>query len=179
VKRSDLEHLIRAAATIVDDQEILVVGANAILGAHPNANERVTLSEVADLIPKNWPERQRLIAGTIGAAAPFRQAFGYCARGVELSVLVLPDGWRDRLVSIAVPRATNVTGYALDPNDLTISKLVAGRTQDVTFLQEVARAGFVAREVLLDRLAHTTAEDRLRTELRDRISAAFSAGGAV
>src|SRR5687768_15286945 len=37
MKRSELEHLIRAAASIADDAEIVVIGSQAILGQFPNA----------------------------------------------------------------------------------------------------------------------------------------------
>jgi hypothetical protein len=35
--RTQLEHIIRAAATISEDDEIVVLGSQAILGQFPNA----------------------------------------------------------------------------------------------------------------------------------------------
>ena len=35
--RAQLEHLLRAAATIADDDEIVVIGSQAILGQFPEA----------------------------------------------------------------------------------------------------------------------------------------------
>ena len=40
MKRRDLEHIIRAAADIADDDEIIVIGSQSILGAHPAAPAR-------------------------------------------------------------------------------------------------------------------------------------------
>jgi hypothetical protein len=40
LKRSELEHLIRAAATISGDDEIVVIGSQAVLGQLPNAKLR-------------------------------------------------------------------------------------------------------------------------------------------
>jgi hypothetical protein len=37
MKRIDLEHIIRAAGSIADDDEIVVVGSQAILAQFPNA----------------------------------------------------------------------------------------------------------------------------------------------
>jgi hypothetical protein len=37
MKRPELEHLIRAAADIADDDEIIVIGSQAILGQYPDA----------------------------------------------------------------------------------------------------------------------------------------------
>ncbi len=35
MRRADLEHLIGAAANITDEDEFVVIGSQAILGAHP------------------------------------------------------------------------------------------------------------------------------------------------
>jgi hypothetical protein len=37
VTRAQLEHLLRAAAAIADDDEIVVIGSQAILGQFPEA----------------------------------------------------------------------------------------------------------------------------------------------
>src|SRR5258706_13128782 len=42
--RDQLEHLIRAAAVIADDDTIVVVGSQAILGQFPNAPEPMRVS---------------------------------------------------------------------------------------------------------------------------------------
>lgn len=38
--RAQLEHLIRAAAVIADEDQIVVIGSQAILGQFPDAPER-------------------------------------------------------------------------------------------------------------------------------------------
>lgn len=38
--RAQLEHLIRASATIADDDEIMIVGSQAILGEHEAVREQ-------------------------------------------------------------------------------------------------------------------------------------------
>jgi hypothetical protein len=40
MKRSELEHVIRAAATIAEDDEIVVIGSQAILGQFPDEPHR-------------------------------------------------------------------------------------------------------------------------------------------
>jgi hypothetical protein len=66
MKRSELEHVIRAAATIADHDEIIVVGSQAILGQFPSPPSELCVSNEADVYPKNHPERADLIDGTIG-----------------------------------------------------------------------------------------------------------------
>lgn len=81
--REQLEHLIRAAATVADDDQIVVVGSQAILGQYPDAPEELRRSMEADVYPRNHPERWELIDGTIGELSPFHESFGYFAQGVE------------------------------------------------------------------------------------------------
>jgi hypothetical protein len=61
MKRSELEHIIRASGSIADDREIIVIGSQSILGQHPEAPEEFLLSMEADVIPKNKPEKADLI----------------------------------------------------------------------------------------------------------------------
>jgi hypothetical protein len=44
VTRAQLEHLIRAAATIADDNEIVVIGSQAVLGQFPQAPPELLVS---------------------------------------------------------------------------------------------------------------------------------------
>ena len=70
--RDQLEHLIRAAAVIADDDTIVVIGSQAVLGQFPDAPEPMRISEEADLFPLHHPERADLIEGSIGELSPFR-----------------------------------------------------------------------------------------------------------
>lgn len=49
MNRAQLEHVIRAAATIAGDDEIVVIGSQAILGQFPDAPAELVVSkDVAD-----------------------------------------------------------------------------------------------------------------------------------
>jgi hypothetical protein len=63
MRRRDLEHIIRAAADIADDDEIIIIGSQAILGQYPDAPAELCVSVEADVYPKNRPERADLIDG--------------------------------------------------------------------------------------------------------------------
>jgi len=99
VTREQLEHLIRAAADISDDDEIVVIGSQAILGQFPDAPASMRVSMEADLFPKNHPERADVIDGSIGELSPFHETFGYYAHGVGEETAILPQGWKERLAS--------------------------------------------------------------------------------
>lgn len=64
--RLQLEHLIRAAGTISDDDDIIVIGSQAILGQFPDAPPELLVSREADVYPRMHPERAELIDGSIG-----------------------------------------------------------------------------------------------------------------
>jgi len=55
MRRAELEHIIRAAAVIAADEEIIVIGSQAILGQYPNAPADLLVSVDADVYPKSHP----------------------------------------------------------------------------------------------------------------------------
>lgn len=57
MRRVDLEHLIRAAASIADDDELIVIGSQSILGRFPDAPAELRVSVEADLYPRHHPDR--------------------------------------------------------------------------------------------------------------------------
>lgn len=170
MKRSELEHIIRASADIADDDEIIVIGSQSILAQFPSPPPELTVSVEADVYPKNRPERWELIDGSIGELSPFHQTFGYYAQGVEDGTATLPDGWRDRLVPIRNAGTRGATGWCLEVHDLVLSKYVAGREKDREFNAAAARHGLVERAVLLERLAVLPVDDTTRERIRAHIA---------
>jgi hypothetical protein len=103
--RAQLEHIIRAAATIADDDEIVVFGSQSILAQFPDAPSELLVSNEADVYPKNHVERSDLVDGSIGELSPFHDLYGYYAQGVGPETATLPPGWQDRLcTSMSVSR---------------------------------------------------------------------------
>jgi hypothetical protein len=78
--RSELEHIIRAAAGITGATEIVVIGSQAMLGQFPNAPADLLVSIEADVFTFRSPDDADLIDGSIGEGSPFHQTFGYSAR---------------------------------------------------------------------------------------------------
>ncbi|MCC6409403.1 MAG: hypothetical protein IT453_19750 [Planctomycetes bacterium] len=169
MNRRQLEHLIRAATTIAADDELIVIGSQAILGQYPNAPSELLRSMEADVYPRNKPERADLIDGSIGEGSPFHEMFGYYAQGVGPETAVLAPGWRDRLVPIRSEATRGATGWCLEAHDLVLSKLVAGRAKDLDFAACAARAGMVDAEELRRRLHELEIDPRLRDAAAARI----------
>lgn len=153
MKRKELEHIIRAAAAITDQYEIVVVGSQSILGAVPNAPEALLQSMEADIYPMHRPDLADLIDGAIGELSPFEERFGYYAQGVGPETATLPMGWESRLIKIQNANTDLKIGYCLEPHDLAASKLVAGREKDWPFVATMLQHQIVDPATLIERLA--------------------------
>lgn len=169
MKRSELEHLIRAACQIADDDELVILGSQSILGAAPDAPATLLVSNEADVYPKNHPERADLVDGTIGEGSPFHETFGYYAQGVAEDTAILPRGWKARLLPVRNANTRGCTGWCLEPHDLVVAKYLAGREKDVRFGREALACGLVRRATLLTRLEETEVDEARRTLARARI----------
>jgi len=173
MRRSELEHLIRAAGTIAGDREIVVIGSQAILGQFPDAPPALCRSMEGDLYPRNSPERADKVDGAIGEGSKFHEQFGYYAQGVAPDTAILPRGWRRRLVRVKNRNTGGYAGLCLEVHDLAISKYVAGREKDLEFTHELARRGMTDKRTLLKRLTATKLDAVLARIVRGRIDRDF------
>lgn len=172
MNRRQLEHVIRAAAQIADDDELIILGSQAILGQYPNAPPDLLVSMEVDLYPLHHPERADLVDGTIGELSPFHDTFGYYAQGVGPTTATLPRGWEFRLVPVHGPDTRGATGWCLEAHDLVVSKLVASREKDLAYVRAALRHGLVTLPELRGRLAETTLDDdSVRPVLEARLAA--------
>jgi hypothetical protein len=156
--RLQLEHLIRAAADIADDTDIVVIGSQAVLGQFPDAPASMRVSMEADLFPLHFPERSDLIDGSIGELSPFHSAYHYYAQGVSEHTAILPEGWKARLIVIQNANTRQARGLCLEIHDLLASKAFAGREKDIDFIAEAAKHRLADRRTLLSRIAAVKAE---------------------
>ena len=174
MKRSDLEHVIRAAGAIANDREIIVIGSQSILGSFPEAPGLLVRSIEADVYPLHHPERADLIDGAIGEGSAFHELFGYYAQGVGEDTAILPAGWLDRLIPVNNANTNGVTGLCLEIHDLAISKILAGRDKDRAFTRELAKRRLTDRHTLLARLELTAVSKDLRAVAQARIERDFA-----
>lgn len=173
MKRSELEHLIRAAGSIANDSQIVVIGSQSILGQFPDAPASLLVSAEADIFPLHHPELSDLIDGSIGEGSPFHVLYGYYAQGVDESTATLPRGWRERLVKINNSNTLGITGLCLEVHDLAISKYVAGREKDREFTQELVEKKMVRRNILMDRECDTDLAPEVRKLVQSRVARDF------
>ena len=154
--RDELAHVLRAAARIAEDGDILVVGSQAILGSHSETElpEETWLSVEADLVfldPVDGPEKAERVDGAIGELSQFHETHTYYAQGVDLTTAKLPAGWQDRVVAFQPGAAVPAAAACVEKHDLVVSKLVAMREKDRAFAMALLRAGLVELDVLRER----------------------------
>lgn len=153
MQRSQLEHLIRAAAEITNQFEFVIIGSQSILGSVEWPPAECTMSMEADLYPMQAPELADLIDGAIGELSIFHDHFGYYAQGVGPETAHLPRAWQSRLVRLQSSGTNGRVGYCLDPLDLFVSKACAGREKDVTFNRALVAHGIVRIDDAITRCA--------------------------
>ena len=167
MERDQLEHILRAAAAITRENEFVIVGSQAVLGAVPNAPPELKLSREVDIYPLHRPDLADLIDGAIGEGSHFEDTFGYYAQGVGPETAVLPQGWRDRLVRVQSAATHGAVGLCLEPHDLVASKYVANREKDRVFCRVALLRGTVSAAVLRERVQLLPIDrDRIRSILQ-------------
>ncbi|MSP61481.1 MAG: hypothetical protein EXR72_14270 [Myxococcales bacterium] len=144
MNRAQLEHAIRASGAISGDRELYIVGSQSILGSYPDAPPDLCRSREVDIAPKNHPELEALIEGSIGELSPFHVTFGFYVEGVDIDGIALPAGWRERVVIVDNPNTNGYRGLCLDPVDLAVAKLVARREKDLEFVRVMLCEAMVA-----------------------------------
>ncbi|MGH2838606.1 MAG: DUF6036 family nucleotidyltransferase [Thermoleophilaceae bacterium] len=173
MRRADLEHVIRAAAVVAGEDEIVIVGSQAILGQFPDAPAALLASLEADLFPRNNPEKAEKVDGALGDGSQFHAEFGYYAHGVGPETAKLPGGWEERLVELVVPRgpadAGDVRGLCLEVHDLVISKCAASRDRDWEYVRQAIAHKLVDVEILLARAEELPVSVAERTRVKKMV----------
>lgn len=154
MNRDEFEHVIRAAATIVDD-ELVVVGSQAVLGQYRDPPASLLRSMEVDLYPRNAPERADMIDANIGDGSQFHATNDYYGHGVGPETVHAPDGWESRLIRVDVAALTRrpdkiATAWCMEVHDLVLAKLAAGRPHDIEYAREAIAAGLVDVNRLLE-----------------------------
>jgi len=180
MRRSDLEHILRAAAGVARRPAFLVIGSQSVLGTWTESElpaEATTSAEV-DLAPITEIDRSKLDAEVrsvldtvypgamddgvdaesisdaldiIGELSDFHEAFDVYVQGVGTETAVLPHGWESRLVALSSAGTGYAVGLCLDPLDACCAKLVAGRPHDLVFVDALVTHGLVDIAALRER----------------------------
>jgi len=137
---------------IVGEQDIVVIGSQSILGSFTDSQlpDPAIASIEADLAFLDDPDNTKAdkVDGAIGEDSQFHATFGYYGQRVSVTTAMLPAGWRDRVVVFDNADTRPGRGLCLDPRDLVVSKLAAGREKSFEFGAALLRAGLIDADVL-------------------------------
>lgn len=150
--RAELEHAIRAACDVAQDDEVYVFGSQSILGQFPDAPEGVRMSQEADISPKNRPEQVDLIDGNLGEQSAFHRAHDFYVHGVSIETAILPKGWQGRTIAVKNENTRGNTGWCVEGHDLAASKLAAYRDKDRDFVRILLSDRLISPRTLIARL---------------------------
>ncbi|WP_304116011.1 DUF6036 family nucleotidyltransferase [Mycolicibacterium bacteremicum] len=161
---------IAEACRVLREPYVVVFGSQSILGSFSESElpAEVTRSREMDVSP--WRElvgsaSREEIADAIntvnyqlGEESAFDYQHGFYIEAISRDMVLLPDGWDNRLVHFTADisdQLYGIKGLCLEPNDLCVAKALAGREHDRVFVAELIKAELVDPEVILSRLQGT------------------------
>lgn len=171
MRRSQLQHVILEIGRRFNLDGCHIVGSSAILAAIPDPPEgALTATRDVDVIPPGDDERMAdRISFVLGEASDFDAEYGYYAEGVtSRTPTFAPRDWQARAIPV---RVEGYTGWCMDPCDLVLSKLGAGREKDLEFAKSAVALKLVGREALLARLPEVECSDEDRRRIAANIDA--------
>ena len=71
---------------------------------------------------------------------------------MDIAAIVLLNRWQERLVVVDNPNTDGFRGLSLDPADLAVSKLAAGRPKDLDFVTVLLREGIITADRVRERI---------------------------
>jgi hypothetical protein len=174
MKKSQLDHLLRAASRITNEKQFIIIGSQSLHARFPDLPDVFSVSNEADIIAKLKPDVTEWL-NAIGADSQFHETFGYYADPVDEKTATLPRGWKKRLIKLPPGDTGGAIGLCLDPHDLAISKYFARREKDIDFTRGMTARGIVKKDHLLTLLALTDISDADKKRIRQYIEADFKA----
>ena len=174
MKKSEVDHVLRAACRITGEKQFIIIGSQSLHGKHPDIADDILRSFEVDLIAKRDPSRTEWL-NAIGQDSKFHEQFGYYADPVDETTATLPQGWKSRLVPLPAGDTEGVSGLCLDPHDLAIAKYAARGQKDVIFTRELISRGIVTRDRLRALLEQTLVSREVREQIQTQIARDFGA----
>lgn len=129
----------------------IIVGSQSLYSVTSQVPDSVKRSVECDfLLLAAGAQAFRAVIEQIGFASSFQETHGYYADAVGLATVVLPTGWQERLVPLTDEYGT-LHAYCLEVHDTCVSKLMAGREKDFTFIKELLDRAIVEMETFAAR----------------------------
>lgn len=150
--QSDLDRAVRAVAGLLQTDEVVVVGSQALIVGRDDIDRSLRSSVEFDMYSANaarWQadnpglEASEQIAGTLGEGSDFHLRHGYFVDGVDERTATLAADWRSRAVTRQVEGIVGSTILAVAPcaTDIVAAKLHRGDPKDQEFASRCMRLG--------------------------------------
>ncbi len=177
-------HSIRAAREVLRLQgasgALVIMGSQSILASYSVMvlDSALMMSAEVDILPvaANRDEINRLsdhLDGSLGQESHFHESFGFHVDGISIETSVLPQGWVERLIPEVDPDS-GATGWCLDPHDLAVAKLIAGRPKDHDFVHILVTQRLIDPVVVRDALV--SLDDTRAPSAAERLDAVAALG---
>lgn len=170
MKRAELAHILRAASTITGREDVVVLGSQSVLGTHDEEDlpPAAVMSVEADVTFFDDPDNDAsdLVDMHLGEDSQFHATFGFYAHGIDVSAAWLPEGWQERTRIWSPAAGAPGRAICLDPHDLAVAKLAAGREKDHVFVAAILDGGLLDPAVIARRSSQVPG----RPELGPRIN---------
>jgi hypothetical protein len=105
----------------------------------------MSISIDIDFFPLRDPTHVHDIVAELGEDSAFHEQHGYYLDPISSSILVLPPGWRERLVMLEFG---GIHAYFLDVNDTAISKYVRSAENDFRWIDAGLETGLLDLDII-------------------------------
>lgn len=175
-----LTKLVLAIRKQAPTQRLIVFGSGSLLGSFAQLGVEDSLvkkSRDADFVMLPWDEQlAHAIHAEVGADFQFDRDHGFYADLVRPMALDnFPPGWEDRLIPLE--GMENV--FCLEPHDMAVAKLFAGRPKDISLLTDLFKSGRLNAKTVFDRLFATPMTEALIVKTHQRLQLAADQAGVV
>jgi hypothetical protein len=157
--------LVRETARAIGRSELVVIGSQTIHATGEDVPADVVVSLECDVLFAEGDPAIAIVREQLGEDTPFHKREGVYVDAVPPGIPLLVEGWRDRLREL---RVGDVVARCLEPHDLAVAKLAAGRLKDYELIAALIDRGIVRAETVEERIA-TFIEPRQRAVLRARL----------
>ncbi len=143
LRRSDIDHILRAAAAIANHTRFVAVGTGAVIAIQRHIPVAMMLTAEIDLYADGLADPEPisdLIDASIGEGSRFHLTFGYYGDGVSPGTAIMPEDWRSRASDYTTTDGA-VTAICPSAADIAVAKLCAWREKDRDWLRAAVDAG--------------------------------------
>jgi hypothetical protein len=148
LRRSDIDHILRAAATLSRHTRFVMVGTGSVIAIAKHIPAAMMLTKEIDIYADGVTDPEPisdLIDASIGRDSQFDRTFGYYGDGVSVRTAIMPTDWRTRATEYTTPDGL-ATAICPSADDIAIAKLCAWREKDQAWLREAFTAGIAKSE---------------------------------